>query len=118
MEHNQQETPPSGSVLRYWSNFGHWVEGGLFAIVGVLALLESVGVLSGNWIYAWPVVLLIAGLALPLGIFGHGHGEDARASRAALLADPQQQQHLIIAGLGMVQNRASHLYNYRCIGRP
>jgi hypothetical protein len=99
MERKQQAALPTGAESRFWSNLGHWVEGGLFAIVGLLALLESSDILTDSWIYVWPTILLIAGLTLPLGIFGHGHGEDARASRAALLADPQQQQHLIIAGL-------------------
>lgn len=99
MEHDLAKKGHSADELRFGSNLGHWIEGGLLATVGVLALLELIGVLAGGWIYVWPAVLVVAGIVLPLGIFGHGHGEDARASRAAILADPQQKQHLIMAGL-------------------
>jgi len=84
--------------MRSWSNWGHWLEGGLLAVIGVLALLEAAGVLTGGWAYAWPIVLVVAGVALPLVIFGHGHETyEAFGGRKALLSDPQQRQHVVIS---------------------
>ncbi len=96
MEH--MEAMPSGLAekMRYWSNLGHWIIGALLTVVGVLALLEILGVLSGGWAFAWPSAAAVAGIMLPLGILSHGHEE---YGRELVLADPQQRQHLIMGGI-------------------
>ncbi|GMR09865.1 MAG: hypothetical protein BMS9Abin28_0685 [Anaerolineae bacterium] len=94
---NLDAMPPYlAEKMRYWSNLGHWIIGGMLAIVGVLALLEILGVLTGGWVYAWPGVLALAGLVLPLGILSHG---DEKYGRELVLADPQHRQHLIMGGI-------------------
>ncbi len=96
MEH--MEAMPSGLAekMRYWSNLGHWIIGALLAVVGVLALLEILGVLGGGWAFAWPSAAAVAGIMLPLGILSHGHEE---YGRELVLSDPQQRQHLIMGGI-------------------
>ncbi|MFV1858820.1 MAG: hypothetical protein ACC647_05645 [Anaerolineales bacterium] len=96
MQHLDQIPPDLAKKMRYWSNLGHWIIGGLLAVVGILALLENLGTLSGGWVYAWPGALALAGLMLPLGILSHGHEE---YGREVVLADPQQRQHLIMGGI-------------------
>ncbi len=81
---------------RRLSNLGHWIEGGLFATVAVLGLLGSVAALDGARIGA-AAILVLAGLALPALLFGHDHGRSGHARE--LLRDPQQRQHLAMAGL-------------------
>ena len=61
------------ALMRRWSNWGHWAEGWLLGVVGVVAILEATGALSGGWQYLWPAFLVVAGLLLPAVIFGHGH---------------------------------------------
>ena len=84
--------------MRRWSNWGHWAEGALLAVVGVLAWLEAAGSLTGGWAYAWPTVLVAAGVLLPVVIFGHGHeAYESFGGRQAVWSDPQQRQHLVMA---------------------
>jgi len=94
--HGQKFSPALAAQMRSWANLGHMIMGGLLAIVSVLAMLEWIDVLAGLWIYAWPSVLVVAGMALPIGILSHGHEE---ISRSQILADPQQRQHLIMGSI-------------------
>jgi hypothetical protein len=84
---------------RRLSNVGHWVEGGLFLLLGALALLQTTGTISGGARYAAPVLLVAAGAFLPIFLLGHGHNHGGGDHRKQLLADPQQRQHLVMAGL-------------------
>jgi hypothetical protein len=46
------------------------VFGLVIVAVGVIALLESLGVIDGSvWQYAWPVILIIIGLSFVFGRF-------------------------------------------------
>ncbi len=93
--------------MRRWSNLGHRVEGGVLAAASVSALLETLDVLSGGWVYVWPGLLVAAGLFLPLVIFGHGHETyEHMGGRAAMLQDPQQRQHLVMAAILLLAGSA------------
>ena len=70
MEDSREAGPELAAQLRQWSNLGHWIIGGLLAVVGVL---------GGGWRYAWPGVLAFAGFVLPAGILSHGHADFGRA---------------------------------------
>ena len=93
--------------MRVLSNIGHWIEGGILAIVGFLALLEASGYFHGDgWAYAWPAFLLLAGLVLPAYMLLH-HGLDrVKVSWRFVMEDPQQRQHFLMAVLLLVAGLA------------
>ena len=80
--------------MRKLSNRGHWVEGGLLGIVGILALMQL-------WVMeAWvgvllPVLLLKVGLLLVVFMYAHHPPTDW----PLIWADPQSKQHTIMATL-------------------
>ncbi len=93
--------------MRRFSNLGHWAEGALLALVGLIGMLDWLGILTGAWRYAWPVLLLAAGLFLPVVIFGHGHETyEPIGGRAAVWNDPQQRQHLLMGVLLLLAGAA------------
>ena len=78
--------------LRRLSNLGHIVEGLLFGSVGILALLDSLGMAAWASI-AWPLLIVIAGVLLLLLLYPfHPLGD-----WPAIWRDPQQREHTIIA---------------------
>lgn len=81
--------------LVFYSNIAHWIEGGIFLIVAVIALLQVYGYWE-NKPYLWPSLILIAGLFLPLFAFSHHLGELELAWQATIY-DPQQRQHMLMA---------------------
>ncbi len=78
--------------MRQLSNLGHIVEGALFAIVGLLALLGNLGVFT--WVsLAWPILVLISGIVLLFLLYAlHPMSEWGLIWR-----DAQQREHTIIA---------------------
>ncbi len=78
--------------MRQLSNLGHIVEGTLFAIVGLLALLGNLGVFT--WVsFAWPILVLIAGIILLFLLYAlHPSSEWGLIWR-----DAQQREHTVIA---------------------
>ena len=95
------EHADQGASRRRISNIGHWAEGALFAVMGVLALVEAAGKLGGSARYLGPAPLVVAGILLPLILFGHSHG-GASDHKRGIMKDPQQRQHLVMAGLILV----------------
>lgn len=81
--------------LVFYSNVAHWIEGAIFLIVAMVALLQIFGYLK-NKLYLWPSLILIAGLFLPLFAFSHHLGELELAWQATIY-DPQQRQHMFMA---------------------
>lgn len=78
--------------LRRLSNLGHIMEGLLFGGVGILALLDSLGMAAWASI-AWPLLIMIAGVLLLLLLYPfHPLGD-----WPAIWRDPQQREHTIIA---------------------
>jgi hypothetical protein len=58
---------------RLLSNAAHWAEDVLFGVIGFLALLQAFGVLGGALLYLYPALLVMAGLLIPIILFGHSH---------------------------------------------
>ncbi len=74
------------------SNLGHWVEGLLLAVVGILALLNNVE--GAGWAgIAWPILLLVAGILLLILIYPR----HPRVDWPLIWNDSQQRQHTIMA---------------------
>lgn len=84
--------------LRFLSNLGHVIEGLLLGSVAVVALTQAFGRLhTGRARYLWPGLLIAAGLFLPSLMLIHPTLAIMRAHATVILADPQQQQHLVMA---------------------
>lgn len=98
-----EETRVNWSILhsveemQQLSNLGHWIEGGLFVLIGIIALLHAFGVIKASLL--WPSIVLIAGLFL-IGflLFHHGYNKLSLVW-SLLIKDPQQRQHLLISAL-------------------
>lgn len=89
---------------RRLSNLGHIVEGLLLGVVGVLALLNSLGV--APWAStAWPILILVAGVLLLLLIYPR----HPLADWPTIWRDPQQRQHTIMAAAIAVAGAAELL---------
>lgn len=97
MMHHSNADPANAARRVAYSNLAHQVVGVLLGAVGVFAGLESFGVVSGIWLYTWPVLLLIVGFFVPLFIWAVARKHHVRL--AQVLADPQQQQHFILSGV-------------------
>lgn len=81
--------------LAFYSNIAHWIEGAIFLIVAVIALLQILGYLK-NKLYLWPSLILIAGLFLPIFSYIH-HLDELGLAWKATIYDPQQRQHMFMA---------------------
>ncbi len=98
--------------LIYLSNLGHWVEGALFAMVVIIAFVQITGIYRANWLkYAWPSLMLMAGLFLPIFSFSHHFNEMGLAWKATI-TDAQQRQHFYLAILATVAG-AAELYSLK-----
>lgn len=92
---------------RQLSNLGHMAEGALFAALGLLALLQALGFISNALLALTPLLMIAAGITIPVILFGHSHkGQDAGMHRRVVLNDPQQRQHLIMASLVLLSGLA------------
>lgn len=92
---------------RQLSNLGHIAEGALFGIIGILALLQALGFIGGALLYLTPLLMIAAGITIPVILFTHSHpGVDSASHRRAVLDDPQQRQHLTMAGLVLISGLA------------
>ena len=81
--------------LILYSNIAHWVFGAIFLIVSGIALMQALGYWKSRP-YLWPMLVLIAGLFLPVFSFFH-HWNELGFVWQAMIGDPQQRQHLIMA---------------------
>ena len=85
-------TSHSPQEMRRLSDLGHRVEGVLLALVGLLAALGDAGI-AGWAPTAWPILLLVAGVALLILIYPLHPPSDW----PLIWRDPQQRQHTIMA---------------------
>jgi hypothetical protein len=90
-----------------YSNFAHRVVGALFGAVGILAALEYLGLLGGFWRYAWPALLIVAGMFVPIFIWAVAR--KYQIGLRQVLADPQQRQHFALSGLVLASGIAETL---------
>lgn len=78
--------------MRQLSNLGHIIEGALFAVVGLLALLGNLdGFTWGS--LAWPILVLTAGIVLLFLLYALHPFSEWRL----IWRDAQQREHTIIA---------------------
>ena len=87
-----QFTSHSPQEMRRLSDLGHRVEGVLLALVGLLTILGDAGI-AGWAATAWPILLLVAGVALLILIYPLYPPSDW----SLIWRDPQQRQHTIMA---------------------
>ncbi|MEO7989279.1 MAG: hypothetical protein ABI663_07040 [Chryseolinea sp.] len=84
--------------MRQLSNLGHWIEGALFILIGVIALLQTVGVVKETRV-TWQTIVLAAGLFLVSYLLLHHGFNNLPRIWSMVLKDSQQRQHLLIAVL-------------------
>ena len=84
--------------MQLFSNAAHIGEGSIVALVALLALAQARGyAVSGRARFAWPGLLLLAGVFLVALLLVPWHGADmAIAQWRFIFDDPQQRQHLVI----------------------
>ena len=102
--------------LQWASNLAHWIEGAMFAIVALIALLQVLGYLKSNGAqYLWPGLVLIAGVFLPAYILLQRGPGGIGVTWNLVIRDPQQREHflmallLLAAGLAEVLDRTKLL---------
>lgn len=94
---------------RRLSNLGHWIEGLLLAVVGILALLNNISGVA--WAaMAWRILLLVAGILLLILIYPRHPLVDW----LSIWKDPQQRQHTIMA-LAITVAGATELAGWKLI---
>ncbi len=102
--------------LQWASNLAHWIEGGMFGIVAVIALLQTIGFLKSKGAqYLWPGLVFISGIFLPAYILLQRGPGGIGTTLNLVIRDPQQREHflmallLLAAGLAEVLDRAKLL---------
>jgi hypothetical protein len=93
--------------LQFISNIGHTIEGVLFAIVALIALLQALGYMNRNGAqYMWPSLIVIAGIFLPAYILLQRGFDQIGVSWNVIIHDPQQRQHIFMAILLVIAGAA------------
>lgn len=82
--------------MRQLSNLGHWIEGGLFGLIGIIALLQAFGTIKNSMVL-WQSIVLAAGIFLISYLLLHHGIAKVPLVLSLVLKDPQQRQHLLIA---------------------
>jgi hypothetical protein len=109
----ESQTPEQ---LQFLSNIGHIIEGALFAIVGLIALLQALGYLkSGRAKYLWPSLIAVAGVFLPIYILLQRGFDHIGASWNFVIHDPQQRQHMFLALLLVIAGIAELLVRSKTV---
>lgn len=100
----------SSETLRWISNLAHWIEGGMFATVGLLALLQALGYAQSKGAQCiWPVLILIAGVFLPGFILLQRGFDGIGVTWSLVIRDPQQREHFLMAALLLAAGSAEVL---------
>ena len=99
------QLPPlhTAAEMQQISNAAHIVEGLLISAAAVLALAEPILIRSSpqrKVIFVWPALIFLSGIFLGSYLMIPHHGlEHATKQWAFIWYDPQQRQHLEIAGI-------------------
>lgn len=102
--------PQTPEELQWISNLAHWIEGGMFAIVGLIALLQAFGYAQSRGIqYLWPGLILVAGVFLPVFILLQPGISGVGTTWNLVVRDPQQREHFAMAVLLLVAGLAEVL---------
>ncbi|HQU91802.1 MAG TPA: hypothetical protein PLK77_05865 [Pyrinomonadaceae bacterium] len=84
--------------LQFASNLAHWIEGVVFAIVAIIALLRARNYFTWKGAeYLWPSLIVMAGLFLPAYIFLQGGLSRVADTWRFSVNDPQQREHFLMA---------------------
>jgi len=99
--------------LQFASNLAHWIEGGLFAVVAMIALLQALGYIKSKGArYLWPSLIILGGLFLPVYIAVQGE-----TNLGLLINDPQQVEHALMALLLVLAGAAEILFGAGLVQR-
>jgi hypothetical protein len=102
--------PQTPEELQWISNLAHWIEGGVFAIVAVLAFLQTLGYAQSKGLrYLWPGLILLAGIFLPILILLQRGFDGIGTTWDLVVRDPQQREHFLMATLLLVAGWAEVL---------
>lgn len=86
--------------LQSISNLAHWIEGAMFAVVALLALLQALGYAQSRGVrYVWPGLILVAGVFLPAFILLQRGISGIGTTWGLVIRDPQQREHFAMAVL-------------------
>ena len=90
-----EQTPEQ---LQWLSNLAHWIEGGMFGVVAVMALLQALGYANSKGAqYVWPGLVFLAGIFLPAYILLQRGPAKIGYTWALVIRDPQQREHFLMA---------------------
>lgn len=110
--------PQTTEQLYFISNLAHWVEGGLLAIVTVIAFAQAVGYAKSKGAqYLWPALILIGGVFLPAYMLLWRGVGNVGLSWNLIIKDPQQREHLLMASFLVVGGAVEILYRARILRR-
>ena len=102
--------PQTPEELQWISNLAHWIEGGMFAIVALLALLQAFGYAQSRGMqYIWPGLILLGGIFLPAFILLQRGISGIGTTWNLVVTDPQQREHFAMAVLLLVAGLAEML---------
>ncbi len=84
--------------LQWVSNLAHWIEGGMFATVAVIAFLQALGYARSRGAqYLWPGLVLAAGVFLPAYILLQRGLSGIGITWYLVIRDQQQREHFLMA---------------------
>lgn len=96
--------------LQWISNLAHWIEGGMFGVVAVIALIQALGYAQSKGAqYLWPGLILMAGIFLPAYILLQRGLDEIGVTWNLVIRDPQQREHFIMALLLLAAGLAETL---------
>lgn len=84
--------------LQWISNLAHWFEGGMFGVVALIALMQTLGYAQSKGAqYLWPGLILVAGIFLPAYILMQRGFDGLGITWNLVIRDPQQREHFLMA---------------------
>ena len=84
--------------LQWISNVAHWIEGGMFGVVALIALAQALGYAQSKGAqYLWPGLILLAGIFLPAYILLQRGFDGIGVTWNLVTRDPQQREHFLMA---------------------
>lgn len=96
--------------LQWISNLAHWIEGGMFGTVAVIALFQALGYAQSKGAqYLWPGLILVAGIFLPAYILLQRGLGGVGITWTLVIGDPQQREHFLMALLLLAAGSAEML---------
>ncbi len=102
--------------LQSISNLAHWIEGGMFGVVAVIALIQALGYAQSKGAqYLWPGLILMAGIFLPIYILLQRGLDQIGTTWNLVIKDPQQREHFLMALLLLAAGFAEMLIRRKSV---